>query len=244
MIIQPACSRQGIQSNRKRNREKAKCYRDKVILEKKLETAQRRVEMLGKQLRRPKTVDSPKSKTRQRLRYVLRRDDNGVRKTLIFHYAVIKQLKEKYKKSTNTSKRIITDAIIGNVTRKYKYISHLRRELGMKCNTTRHRKNGSKFSRMRNVAHTFFERDDNSRMTTGLKQTITKQKEKRQTRFMLDILRNVYMKYESENNERISFTTFWRLKPFWIKCPTENERETCLCKTCENLSFMVKVLFK
>jgi hypothetical protein len=33
------------------------------------------------------------------------------------------------------------------------------------------------------------------------------------------------------NNERISFTTFWRLKPFWIKCPTENERETCFCKT-------------
>jgi hypothetical protein len=81
-------------------------------------------------------------------------------------------------------------------------------------------------------------------MTTGLKQTITKQKDKLQKRFMLDILRNLYMKYESENNERISFTTFWRLKPFWIKCPTENERETCLCKTCENLSFMVKVLFR
>jgi hypothetical protein len=81
-------------------------------------------------------------------------------------------------------------------------------------------------------------------MTTGLKQTITKQKDKRQKRFMLDTLRNLYMKYESENNKRISFTTFWRLKPFWIKCPTENERETCLCKTCENLSFMVKVLFR
>jgi tRNA uridine 5-carbamoylmethylation protein Kti12 len=67
-------------------------------------------------------------------------------------------------------------------------------------------------------------------MTTGLKQTITKQKDKRQKRFMLDILRNLYMKYESENNERISFTTFWRLKPF--------------CKTSENLSFMVKVLFR
>ena len=100
----------------------------------------------------------------------------------------------------------------------------------MKCNTTRHRQNESKFSRMRKVVHTFFERDDNSRMTTGLKQTITKQKDKRQKRFMLDILRNLYMKYESENNERISFTTFWRLKPF--------------CKTSENLSFMVKVLFR
>ena len=79
--------------------------------------------MLGKKLRRPKTVDS-KSKTRQLLRYFPRRDDNGVRNTLIFHYPVIKQLKEKYKKSKNTSKRIISDAIIGNVTRKYKYISH------------------------------------------------------------------------------------------------------------------------
>jgi hypothetical protein len=80
--------------------------------------------MLGKQLRRPKTVDSSKSKTRQLLRYFPRRDENGVRKTLIFHYAVIKQLKKKHKKSKNTSKRIINDAIIGNVTKKYKYISH------------------------------------------------------------------------------------------------------------------------
>ena len=115
--------------------------------------------MIGKQLRRPTTVDSPKSKTKQLLRYFPRRDDNGVRKTLIFHYAVIKQLTEKYKKSKTTSKRIITDAIIGNVTRRFKYISHLRRECGMKCNTTRHRKNGSKFSRMRKVVHPFFVRD-------------------------------------------------------------------------------------
>jgi hypothetical protein len=45
--------------------------------------------MLGKQLRRPKTVDSPKSKTRQLLRYFPGRDDNGVRKTLIFHDAIV-----------------------------------------------------------------------------------------------------------------------------------------------------------
>ena len=114
----------------------------------------------------------------------------------------------------------------------------------MKCNTTRHRQNESKFSRMRKAVNTLFERDDNSRMTTGLKKTITKQKDQRQKRFMLDTLRNLYMKYESESNERISFTTFWRLKSFWIKCPTENERETLLCKTCENLSFTVKVLFR
>jgi hypothetical protein len=97
---------------------------------------------------------------------------------------------------------------------------------------------------MRKAVNTLFERDDNSRMTTGLKKTITKQKDQRQKRFMLDTLRNLYMKYESESNERISFTTFWRLKSFWIKCPTENERETLLCKTCENLSFTVKVLFR
>ena len=31
----------------------------------------------------------------------------------------------------------------------------------MKCNTTRHRQNGSTFSRMRKVVHNFFEKDDN-----------------------------------------------------------------------------------
>ena len=64
---------------------------------------------------------------------------------------------------------------------------------------------------------------------------------------MLDTLQHLYRKFKAERYETcksISFTTFWRLKPFWVKCPTEKERETCLCKTCENLSYMAKELYR
>jgi hypothetical protein len=39
----------------------------------------------------------------------------------------------------------------------------------MKCNTTRHRQNRSKFSRMRKVVHNFFERDDNRNKANNYK---------------------------------------------------------------------------
>ncbi|ESO99251.1 hypothetical protein LOTGIDRAFT_173740 [Lottia gigantea] len=81
-------------------------------------------------------------------------------------------------------------------------------------------------------------------MTTGIRQTVTRNKVKRQKRLMQDTLANLYSKYQSESNQVISFTTFYRLKPFWVKYPTEQDRQTCLCKTCENLGFMIKELYK
>ena len=97
----------------------------------------------------------------------------------------------------------------------------------------RTRKRGTISTRLRKEVHAIFERDDNSRIT-GVKQTITRNKVKRQKRLMLDTLRHLFSKYQSESNQVISFTTFFRVKPFCVKCPTEKDRETCLCKTCEN----------
>ena len=54
----------------------------------------------------------------------------------------------------------------------------------------------------------------------------------------------MYHKYKAENLEKISFITFWRLKPYWIKAPSEKERDTCLCKTCENMISLVESLKK
>lgn len=88
--------------------------------------------------------------------------------------------------------------------------------------------------------YAFFERDEKSRMTTGVRQTVTRNKKKRQKRLMLDTFTNLYSKYQSESNHVSSFTTFYRLKPFWVKYPREQDRQTCLCKTCENLGFTIR----
>jgi hypothetical protein len=68
--------------------------------------------------------------------------------------------------------------------------------------------------------------------TTGKKQIKTRYKIKKQIRLLSDTIGNLYQKYKAENREKISFITFWRLKPSWIRAPSEKERDTfplCPC---------------
>lgn len=242
-IAIPSCSRQKIQSNKKGNREKAKVYRDNHILGKKIENANRTIDRLKKRLERStKIADTPRSKTRKLLRHFGHTLCNKVRKTLTFHYAVLQQLRVKYKESKQ--KRMIITAVIGSITGKYKLNKIIKRELRMRCNQRKPTRRCTISVKLKKEVHDFFERDDNSRMTTGIRQTVTRNKIKHQKRLMLDTLSNLYSKYQSEHNHVISFTTFFRLKPFWVKCPTEQDRQTCLCKTCENLGFMIRELYK
>jgi hypothetical protein len=47
-----------------------------------------------------------------------------------------------------------------------------------------------------------------------------------------------------EENEhfQISYSVFCRLCPFWTVAPTEKDRETCLCKICENGRYLAVCL--
>lgn len=56
----------------------------------------------------------------------------------------------------------------------------------------------------------FYDRDDVSRVTTGRKQTITRNKVKKQKRFLVDTLLNLHRKFLSENAKRatLSFADF------------------------------------
>lgn len=63
---------------------------------------------------------------------------------------------------------------------------------------------------------------------------------KKQRRDLKDNLKTLYYKYvsEVESAARCSYTTFCRLRPFWVVFPNESDRKTCQCKTCENTLFM------
>lgn len=84
----------------------------------------------------------------------------------------------------------------------------------------------------------FFLRYVISRITIGLKNTITRNKVKCQKRLLNDSLINLYRKYISEGNEKLSYT-FTRLRPFWVTVPTEMYRKTYLCKHCENCPYVI-----
>jgi len=97
------------------------------------------------------------------------------------------------------------------------------------CNTgmENRRRNGSTLDDVTNgLIEAFFTRDDNSRITTGKKQTVTKNKIKEQKRLLLNSLTNLHAKFCSEHpDNNISYITFTRYRPFYARQPTAKDRE-------------------
>jgi hypothetical protein len=75
----------------------------------------------------------------------------------------------------------------------------------------------------------FYVRDDNSRMTTGKKETVTRHKVRKQKRVLLDTMGNLHEKFCSENIDCVvSYATFTRLRPFWVCVAQAKDRLTCV----------------
>ena len=109
---------------------------------------------------------------------------------------------------------------------------------------TIHRR-GCLTGRLRTRIRLFLERDDNSRITAGIRETVSKNKIKKQRRILLSTLERLHHKFIMENSDvNISYTSFCRLRPFWVTPPKESDRETCLCKQHDNIQFLANTLFK
>lgn len=90
----------------------------------------------------------------------------------------------------------------------------------------------------------FLERDDNSRPSTGKRETITRKKIKMQKRFFNDSLYNLFLKFKREYpHAKLSYAEFCKNRPFWVLAPSAKDRETCLCKTHANTQLMADKLF-
>lgn len=91
----------------------------------------------------------------------------------------------------------------------------------------------------------FFERDDNSRLTTGKKQTVTRFKTKKQKRLLSDSMLNLHEKFCAEYPSNVvSYVTFTRQRPFWVCQANAQDRDTCLCKKHENIQLAGEKLFQ
>ena len=84
----------------------------------------------------------------------------------------------------------------------------------------------------------FLERNDNSSMRPGKKDTITRKKQKMRKRLLNDTMINLYHKFLSEYTDvQIAYSTFCKIKPFWVLKPNINDRDTCKCRMYENVQF-------
>ena len=188
------------------------------------------------------SADTPRSKTK-RLIGKAKHDINSkktVCRTLEFHFSLMNQIKA----NKANRKRSISDIVRGEILRKYRF-----RTRASSLTGSRHPRIDKKIpknsisARAKAAVTIFYERDDVSRITSSKKDTVTRYKIKKQRRVLCDFLGNLYNKYKAETLDTISFTTFWRLKPFWVTYPRKSDRETCLCRCCENTEFMAQTLY-
>ncbi|WAR24778.1 hypothetical protein MAR_038447 [Mya arenaria] len=150
--------------------------------------------------------------------------------------------------NSRLERRMLSNVIVGKrVLEKYGLGAYARSVLGI-SRRYMYRKGRSVRpagvkSRMKTKVKAFLERDDNSRITSDKQATITRNGVKMQKRLLNGDLINIYKKYESEGN-KISYSMFCKLRPFWIVKPTEKDRDTCLCKLYENLNYKIQTSYK
>ena len=183
---------------------------------------------------------------------------NDVRRTLVYHHALVKSLKQKFQCAAKEKTRnLIARIVSGKILKKYRFQKIIHDTLGVSAkrfcknvNTNgdeiacfARKKYISTHLKLQDQVVAFYTRDDVSRSTAGKKQTVTKGKVKKQKRFMTDTMKNLHRKFLLENvSSKLSYTLFCRMRPYWVVHPTIADRDTCLCKVHENLEFIVEKL--
>lgn len=251
-----ASSSRQVTGRNKVRKDRAACYRRLAESQKELIKSRRLASMYKKRNQRlrasigvPGVSPSPNTKVRRLAGN--RKIDPVVRKTLLFAEVLVSQLKTRHKQvKSDSQKQLFAKAIAGNILRKYRLLYHARQFLSSK----RYRSNLNKsnliaYERKRkvnglsklyqNAVVTFLEQDCNSRVYPGKKDCITRNKEKKQKRMLCNTLQNLHQMFLSETGNRISYSLFCRLRPFWVTIPKANERETCLCSKHDNLQFII-----
>ncbi|XP_060798234.1 uncharacterized protein LOC132900231 [Neoarius graeffei] len=229
-------TRQSVQGKKKTRKSKEKMKKKIAELEQLLQQERQQKEKYKKRLQRVKN-DLPRS---------------PVKKTLHYHEALKLQIQETYKQAkTEKQRQLISGVVVSGIMRKYRMLKKSECALGFSkkrrslanCEILKFkRKKITAFDDMKKKVKEFFTRDDVSRITTGKNQTSTKNKTKMQKRFMVDTMKNLHQKFMSENPGRLSYSMFCRLRPFWVVKPSLADRETCMCKLHENLSFVAQKL--
>lgn len=238
-------------SARKRvKRGRNKLHQKVVRLERKLEEANRRAEMYRKRLQRSQGKGNVGNKSCTPIKIAKSilgkaKNKSKIMKNLAFSTAVTLSVKRRYQESkSNKEKQYIRKLLQGHM-KKYK----MQRMASLVIGLPNRRKNGmtdgkgvvyqrklhnSLGRRLSEVVKAFLKRDDNSRITTGKKDTITRHGIKMQRRILTETMKRLHSKYLEEDNPKIGFSLFCRLRPFYIVSPTNKDRDTCLCRMHEN----------
>ena len=257
LIVTPnSVSRQKERGREVVRRDRAAAYRRIVVLEHKLHTAERTVAKLRKrELRlrnknKNKDIDSkPESRlTPRKLTTRIMSSPRKTRKTLLLHYSMMTDVRASLSNVSRQHRKIALSVLCATkLVRKHRLQAFMRKSIGISRSAVMTRNAVSKRSSLSELksetVRNFFEQDTASRMTGGKKDTITRKKQKRQKRFLLEPVSKLHKVFQKEyQHMKISRAAFARFKPFWVQRPSIRDRDTCLCTPHENLRLMYEKL--
>ena len=199
---------------------------------------------------------TPISKAQQQLResgFNPKRFPRRLKKRLEYANIVDAELKLAAQK-TPAHKQVVTSLVSGSLLKKYRKKSEASKKLGVSRKYVRDRREKSvKFIHHKRLESarkeleqkviSFLERDDNSRNNPGKQDCVTINGEKKQTRVLNDYTYILYEKFKAENPEVIiSKSTFYNMRPKYIKFSNSLKPNNCLCQTHENSTLLLKSL--
>ncbi|KAI0224426.1 hypothetical protein LSAT2_024590, partial [Lamellibrachia satsuma] len=163
-----------LSGRKKEARNRSKLYREKELLKIRLRQQHRLTE-----------------RYRKRITGIIgkQRVSTAIRRSLLFSRVIIDATRNRYKQLKSRNDRIVVTKIVASrLLKKYRLRCHAQREFGFHRQSNRflledvtsikHKRQMRPVNRMKEAITEFYCRDDNSRLTTGRKQTRTKEKRK------------------------------------------------------------------
>lgn len=238
-----------ISGRKKIRKDRAKAYRTISKLEKELTKYKSKYNKFKTRYYRAvekqkQNVDSPNTNAKNLLSG--QTVTENVRRKLIFNEALLAQMKENVKKK---NLRKCKHLFVGKILKKYRCMKYMKDVFSYKVlrspgKKTSPSKVGTLVSIKRDV-ELFLEEDECSRLCPGKKDTITRHGNKKQKRYLNNSLLNLHKQFSAKHTEyTVSYSTFCKLRPFWIVPAKATERDTCVCMLHENVRLLVSKLHK
>lgn len=247
---------------KKVRRDRSKMYKDNQKLKEQLKISKARAERYKKRYQSLKTKTqnsqhplTPNSKVRKLLGN--ERVSPVIRKRLLFGEVLNEEVSSSFKKLKESQKgrKLFFHVIKGRILKKYRLLNYgnlmrsrtlLKNENSTDGNNSFTLKCQSRGRFVSNKTRSdviyFYERDDNSKMCPGKKDTVTKNKLRKQKRILIENLKVLHEKFVSEVEYKLSYSTFAKLRPFWVVEPKLEDRNTCACILHVNTTILVKTL--
>lgn len=165
-----------------------------------------------------------------------------VKRQLLNYNVLTNAIQNTYKNSKdNKDRNVLKKVVEDEIVNKYKVKSITTAVLGLK-GRVRHRRSILRNNTMiLEEIKQFYERDDVSRATAGKNEVKTFKKNKRQRRYLLKSLKDLYKKYRLEGG-KAKYTAFKKYRPFYVLRPKLSNRETCGCIKHENIMLKIEKL--